>query len=122
MDGSFLSTALGGNTSKTVTKNDLGLVIRSSTTNSYTKCLNEIKSNFTDAQFKAIAEAIDKYDRDSFEEKILFSTLYEEDMSGNRKQYGRKFMYIKGEYTFALFAHLKTLEVGIRAESLERNA
>lgn len=122
MAGSFLSSTLGGNTSKTVTKNDLGLVIRSSTTNSYTKCLNEIKSNFTDDQYKAIAAAIDKYDRDSFEEKILFSTLYEEDMSGNRKQYGRKFMYIKGDYTFALFAHLKTLEIGIRAESLEQNA
>jgi hypothetical protein len=118
MAGSFMSSALGGNTSKTVTKNDLGLVIRSSTTNSYSKCLNEIKSNFTDEQYRAIAAAIDKYDRDSFEEKILYSTLYEEDTAGNRKPYGRKFMYIKGDYTFAIFAHLKTLEIGIRAETI----
>jgi len=93
-----------------------GSWIVSITSNSWSKCAEDIKSKLSKDAYDALVKTIDPYDRESFQHKVkigrevtvLPSKTTEKDIN----------MYVKGVYETKLFAHLKTLYVRIVSEEL----
>jgi hypothetical protein len=113
--GSRLSSMFGDHKSAEVTvqKTDTNSNhYRSSTTNSYNKCIREIAHNFP-PEIEAIAiNAIDRYDQTSFDESVPIGdvTKFNSD-TGEKYIAGRNILRIKGTYEFKWFAHCKTIEM-----------
>jgi hypothetical protein len=87
---------------------------RSSTTNSYNKCIREISHNFP-AEIEQIAiNAIDKHDQNNFDETVVLNDVnkFNPD-TGEKYLSGRNVLRIKGTYEFKWFAHCKTVEMWI---------
>ena len=119
--GSQLSSMFGDHKEEAVVKEKYGNAdmkstaqFRSSTTNSYNKCIKEISHNFpAGIEEKAIA-AIDKHDQNSFEERLSIGKIYTDDPNGKGKiVIGETVLVIKGEYKFKLFCHCKTITMWI---------
>lgn len=87
---------------------------RSSTTNSYNKCINEIAHNFP-ADIKDIAlKAIDAHDQNNFDDTVQLNDVYKFNPdNGEKFLSGRNVLRIKGTYDFKWFAHCKTVEMWI---------
>lgn len=115
--GSQLSKMFGDhkNVSIVKEKNDTNSNhYRSSTTNSYNKCIDELASNFP-SEIRDIAKrAIDKHDQNSFDETVSLGEIYKYNAdTGEKYCAGNSVLRIKGEYAFKWFAHCKTVEMWI---------
>ena len=89
---------------------------RSSTTNSYNKCIREIAHNFP-PEIEAIAiRAIDRHDQNNFDETVQIPNgeifKFNQD-TGAKYIASRQVLRIKGTYEFKWFAHCKTVEMWI---------
>jgi len=85
---------------------------RSSTTNSYDKCIREISNNFP-PEIEGIAiKAIDKFDQSDFDISVPLGDVikFNQD-TGEKYIAGKNFLRIKGKYEFKWFAHCKTVEM-----------
>jgi hypothetical protein len=87
---------------------------RSSTTNSYNKCITEIAHNFP-PEIKDIAiKAVDPHDQNNFDETVKLNDVYKfSPDTGEKFLSGRNSLRIKGKYEFKWFAHCKTVEMWI---------
>ena len=87
---------------------------RSSTTNSYNKCIKEISSNFPPEVEEIAIRAIDKHDQNNFDETVNLGELVKfHPDTGERYVAGINVLRIKGTYEFKWFAHCKTVEMWI---------
>jgi hypothetical protein len=91
---------------------------RSSTTNSYDKCIRELGSKFPDGAVDIAIKAIDKYDQSSFHERVVLGEITKfNENTGERYVAGKNVLHIVGEYSFKWFAHCKTIEMWVEVES-----
>ncbi len=87
---------------------------RSSTTNSYNKCIREIANNFPPEIENIAITAIDRYDQSNFDETVPLNEIYKfNENTGEKYVAGRNVLRIKGTYEFKWFAHCKTVEMWI---------
>jgi len=87
---------------------------RSSTTNSYNKCIREISHNFPPEIENLAITAIDRYDQSNFDETVPLNEIYKfNENTGEKYVAGRNVLRIKGTYEFKWFAHCKTVEMWI---------
>lgn len=118
--GSQLSKMFGDHKSssvtveKTATNSDH---YRSSTTNSYNKCIQELRSKFPDGIADMAIKAIDMHDQNSFHERVVLNevTKFNPD-TGEKYVAGKNVLHIVGEYSFKWFAHCKTIEMWVELE------
>lgn len=90
---------------------------RSSTTNSYNKCIREIAHNFPPEIEQLAITAIDRYDQSSFDETVPLNEIYKfNENTGEKYVAGRNVLRIKGSYEFKWFAHCKTVEMWIELQ------
>ena len=119
--GSHLSKMFGDykNMEITVEKNKTGDIqntehYRSSTSNSYNKCIQELSSKFPSEIIEKAIIAIDKHDQNNFDESVELGIVkkYNQDTG---KQYieGKHILRIVGKYEFKWFAHCKSVEMWI---------
>jgi hypothetical protein len=119
--GSHLSKMFGDykNMEITVEKNKTGDIqntehYRSSTSNSYNKCIQELSSKFPSEIIEKAIIAIDKHDQNNFDESVELGIVkkYNQDTG---KQYieGKHILRIVGKYEFKWFAHCKYVEMWI---------
>ena len=119
--GSHLSKMFGDykNMEITVEKNKTGDIqntehYRSSTSNSYNKCIQELSSKFPSEIIEKAIIAIDKHDQTNFDESVELGIVkkYNQDTG---KQYieGKHILRIVGKYEFKWFAHCKYVEMWI---------
>lgn len=94
---------------------------RSSTTNSYNKCIREIGPKFPDGITDMAIRAIDKHDQNSFEEKVSLGQVYADSFipGGEKRVTGETFLHIKGTYSYKIFAHCKTIEMWIETKNYD---
>jgi len=87
---------------------------RSSTTNSYNKCIHELSSKFPPEIIEKAILAIDKHDQNNFDESINLGTVnkFNED-TGAQYVAGKHVLRIVGKYEFKWFAHCKSVEMWI---------
>ena len=87
---------------------------RSSTTNSYNKCIQELSSNFPAEIIEKAIIAIEKHDQNSFDESVDLGSVnkYNED-TGEQYIAGKHILRIVGKYEFKWFAHCKCIEMWI---------
>ena len=91
---------------------------RSSTTNSYDKCIRELGSNFPDGAVEIAIKAIDKYDQASFHERVILGEITKfNENTGERYVAGKNVLHIVGEYSFKWFSHHKSIEMWVEVES-----
>lgn len=87
---------------------------RSSTTNSYNKCIKEIAHNFSPGIQDIAIKAIDRYDQNNFDETVELDKVYKFNQdTGSKYLAGVNVLRIKGTYQFRIFAHCKTVEMWI---------
>ncbi len=119
--GSRLSAMFGDHKSSeiTVQKNATNSNhYRSSTTNSYNKCIREIAHNFPPEIEQMAITAIDRYDQSNFDETVPLNDIYKfNENTGEKYVAGRNVLRIKGSYDFKWFAHCKTVEMWIELQS-----
>ena len=119
--GNHLSKMFGDykNMEITVEKNKTGDIqntehYRSSTSNSYNKCIQELSSKFPSEIIEKAIIAIDKHDQNNFDESVELGIVkkYNQDTG---KQYieGKHILRIVGKYEFKWFAHCKYVEMWI---------
>lgn len=90
---------------------------RSSTTNSYDKCIREIASKFPDGVADIAINAIKHHDQNSFVEKVVLNEITKfNENTGEKYVSGKNVLYIKGDYCFKWFAHCKTIEMWVEVE------
>ena len=90
---------------------------RSSTTNSYDKCIRELASKFPDGAVDIAINAIDKYDQTSFHERVVLGEITKfNENTGERYVAGRNVLHLLGEYSFKWFAHHKSIEMWVEVE------
>ncbi len=103
----------------TVPKNTLGDVqntehYRSSTSNSYNKCIRELSSKFPAEIIEIAIIAIDKYDQNNFDETVDLGIVYKYNAdTGEKYIAGKNILRIIGRYEFKWFAHCKNVEMWI---------
>jgi hypothetical protein len=108
--GSSLSKIVGDH--KNAEK--IGTHFRSSTTNSYKKCILDLSPNFSQEIINMALTAIEKHDQNNFDESIKLNEIYKYDEeTGKRYVYGKKVLRIVGKYEFKWFAHCKVVEMWI---------
>ena len=92
---------------------------RSSTTNSYNKCIKELASKFPEGIADLAIKTIDKHDQNNFEEVLSLGNVYADSIipGGQKTIIGSTTLHIKGEYKFKFFAHCKTVEMWIETTS-----
>jgi hypothetical protein len=91
---------------------------RSSTTNSYNKCIREIAHNFPPEIEQMAINAIDRYDQSNFDETVPLNELYKfNEHTGEKYVAGRNVLRIKGTYEFKWFAHCKIVEMWIELQN-----
>ena len=112
MFGDYKSTEI--TTAKTATNTDH---FRSSTTNSYDKCIRELASKFPEGVADKAVKAIEHHDQNSFHERIVLGeiTKFNED-TGEKYVAGKSVLHIVGEYSFKWFAHCKSIEMWVEIE------
>jgi hypothetical protein len=112
MFGDYKSTEI--TTAKTATNTDH---FRSSTTNSYDKCIRELASKFPEGVSDKAIKAIEHHDQNSFHERVVLGeiTKFNED-TGTKYVAGKSVLHIVGEYSFKWFAHCKTVEMWVEIE------
>jgi len=120
--GSQLSSMFGDykSTSVTVTKTATNTDhYRSSTTNSYDKCIRELASKFPNGIADIAIGAIAHHDQNSFHEKVVLNevTKFNEE-TGEKYISGKNVLHIKGDYSFKWFAHCKTVEMWVEIEKV----
>jgi hypothetical protein len=118
--GSKLSNMFGDykNIDMTVPKKTKGAVqntehYRSSTTNSYNKCILELAGKFPDDDIiERALKAIEKHDQNNFDETVELGlvTKWNED-TGDKYISGKQVLRIVGKYEFKWFAHCKSVEM-----------
>lgn len=119
--GSQLSNMFGDHKSiqVTVQKNTTGNIhntdhYRSSTTNSYNKCIHELASKFPPEVEQIAFNAIDKHDQNNFDESVDLGDVYKfDENSGQKYKAGKHVLRIIGKYEFKWFAHCKCVEMWI---------
>ncbi len=90
---------------------------RSSTTNSYNKCIQELASKFPDGVAELAIKTIEKHDQNSFVETVVLNEITKfNENTGEKYVAGKNVLYIKGEYAFKWFAHCKTIEMWVEVE------
>jgi hypothetical protein len=113
--GSRLSSMFGDHksTEVTVQKTDTNSNhYRSSTTNSYNKCIHEIANNFPPEIENIAITAIDRYDQASFDISVPMGDVVKFNSdTGEKYIAGKNILRIKGTYEFKWFAHCKTIEM-----------
>ncbi len=119
--GSQLSKMFGDfkNVEITIPKNTTGDIqytehYRSSTTNSYNKCVRELSSKFPTEIIEKAITVIDKHDQNNFDETIDLGIVqkYNQD-TGIQYVAGKHILRIIGKYEFKWFAHCKSIEMWI---------
>jgi len=87
---------------------------RSSTTNSYNKCIHELSSKFPSEIIEKAILAIDKHDQNNFDESVDLGSVnkFNED-TGTQYIAGKHILRIVGKYEFKWFAHCKSVEMWI---------
>ena len=91
---------------------------RSSTTNSYDKCIRELGSKFPDGAVDIAIKAIEKHDQNNFHERVVLGEITKfNENTGERYVAGKNVLHIVGEYSFKWFAHCKCVELWVEIES-----
>jgi len=120
--GSKLSTLFGDykGIDITVPKKTRGSILntehyRSSTTNSYNKCIRELSSKFPeDDIIERALIATEKHDQNSFDESVELGLIIKWDENTcNKRISGKQILRIIGKYKFKWFAHCKSVEMWI---------
>lgn len=115
--GSTLTSIFGSHKSieKTTNKTDNTTEhYRSSTTNSYNKCIRELTSKFTQEITEIAIKKIEPYDQCNFDEIVELNEVYKfKEDTGERYLAGKNVLHIVGIYQYTLFAHCKTIEMWI---------
>jgi hypothetical protein len=92
---------------------------RSSTTNSYDKCIRELASKFPDGVADLAIKAIERHDQNSFEETVVLNEITKfDENTGTKYVAGKNVLHIKGDYSFKWFAHCKTIEMWVEVEKV----
>lgn len=87
---------------------------RSSTTNSYTKCVHEIASKFPAGITELALQTIDKHDQNNFDETVVIGDVQKfNENTGQQYLAGKHVLRIIGKYEFKWFAHCKNIEMWI---------
>ena len=119
--GSKLSKMFGDhkNVEVTVVKSTTGDIqntdhYRSSTANSYNKCIRELADKFPAEIIDQAIKAIDRHDQNNFDESVDLGnvTKFNED-TGEQYIAGKHVLRIVGKYEFKWFAHCKCVEMWI---------
>jgi len=118
--GSQLSKMFGDYKSSEVTAqktNTNSEHYRSSTTNSYDKCIRELSSKFPEGVADMAMRAISNHDQNDFHETVVLNevTKFNED-TGSKYVSGKNVLHIVGTYQFKWFAHCKTIEMWVELE------
>lgn len=118
--GSQLSKMFGDYKSSEVTAqktNTNSEHYRSSTTNSYDKCIRELSSKFPEGVSDIAIRAIAKHDQNDFHETVVLNevTQFNQD-TGIKYVSGKNVLHIVGTYQFKWFAHCKTVEMWVELE------
>ena len=117
--GSQLSTMVGDykGIEVTMSKKTKGPIqntehYRSSTTNSYNKCIRELSGKFSSEVIEQAIKAIEKHDQNNFDETcdLGLVTKWNED-TGDKYISGKAVLRIVGKYEFKWFAHCKSIEM-----------
>jgi hypothetical protein len=87
---------------------------RSSTTNSFGKCINEIAGNFPSGVVELAYKAIEKHDQNNFDETVIIGDVlkFNED-TGQQYLAGKHVLRMVGKYEFKWFAHCKSIEMWV---------
>src|SRR5271169_6025658 len=117
--GMFMSKMLGNNTNTSSDVKNGSNVYKSPTLNSYTKCVEALSGSFTPEIIKIAMKMIEPHDQSSFMETKQIGRIYEEDSGGVPALKSNKILVVKGTYTWAVFAHLKTIEMWIEYREIE---
>ena len=124
--GSHLSKMFGDhkNVEITAPKNTTGNIqntdhYRSSTTNSYDKCIRELSSKFPEGVSDIAIRAIANHDQNDFHETVVLNevTQFNQD-TGIKYVSGKNVLHIVGTYQFKWFAHCKTIEMWVELEKI----
>ena len=119
--GSHLSKMFGDSKSVEITipKNTTGDIqntehYRSSTSNSYNKCINELSSKFPSEIIEKAIIAVERHDQNNFNESVDLGIVKKYN-TDNGEQYiaGKHILRIVGKYEFKWFAHCKCVEMCI---------
>jgi len=87
---------------------------RSSTTNSYNKCIRQFSSKFPAEIIEKAILAIDKHDQNNFDETVDLGIVHKYDPdTGIKYVAGKSSLRIIGKYEFKWFAHCKNVEMWI---------
>ena len=90
---------------------------RSSTTNSYDKCIRELASKFPEGVADMAIKAISNHDQNDFHEKVVINEVVKfNENTGGQYIAGKNVLHIVGTYQFKWFAHCKTIEMWIELE------
>jgi hypothetical protein len=119
--GSFMSVVLGNTVSEqnvkdniekenNVKENNGSNYQESSTTNSYTKCINSLSDKFNKKLIDLALKVTEKHDQNSFEEVHEIGKILSTEF-GEQTQTNTKYLVVKGTYQYVFFAHLKTIEM-----------
>ena len=119
--GSYLSKMFGDHknveiTAKKITAGDIKNTehYRSSTTNSYNKCIRELAGKFPDEIIEKAIVAIDAHDQNNFDESVELEQIMKfNENTGKKYVAGTTVLRIVGKYEFRWFAHFKTVEMWI---------
>lgn len=120
--GSQLSKMFGDYKSSEVTAqktNTNSEHYRSSTTNSYDKCIRELSSKFPEGVSDIAIRAIANHDQNDFHETVVLNevTQFNQD-TGIKYVSGKNVLHIVGTYQFKWFAHCKTIEMWVELEKI----
>ena len=120
--GSQLSKMFGDYKSSEVTAqktNTNSEHYRSSTTNSYDKCIRELSSKFPEGVSDIAIRTIANHDQNDFHETIVLNevTKFNQD-TGVKYVSGKNVLHIVGTYQFKWFAHCKTVEMWVELEKI----
>jgi hypothetical protein len=87
---------------------------RSSTTNSYNKCIRELAGKFPAELIEHAIKAIERHDQNNFDESVDLGDVnkFNED-TGEQYIAGKHILRIVGNYEFKWFAHCKSVEMWI---------
>lgn len=118
MAGTFFSGLFGSDTAKQDGNTFTGI-----TTNSYDKSFNSLKNKIDPKYHTAIQKIIDKYDQESFEEKIPLGDVQEveTDLNGHTTTHtiAKKYLVVKGTYEYKFIAHVKQIVLQFTKEATD---
>ena len=93
---------------------------RSSTTNSYNKCIRELSNQFPSEIIDKAIKAIDRHDQNNFDESVDLGNVKKfNEETGEQYLAGRNVLRIIGKYEFKWFAHCKSVEMWVERICIE---